>query len=88
MDLQLTGRRAIVTGASRGIGLATARALAAEGVDVAIVARDQDALDKAAERLRTDSGRTIGVAYTYYLMAKLTTGTRNNTISGLAQVTL
>ena len=59
MDLQLTGRRAIVTGASRGIGLATARALAAEGVDVAIVARDQDALDRAAERLSTDSGRTI-----------------------------
>ena len=59
MDLQLTGRRAIVTGASRGIGLATARALAAEGADVAIVARDQDALDKAAERLSTDSGRTI-----------------------------
>ena len=59
MDLQLTGRRAIVTGASRGIGLATARALAAEGADVAIVARHQDALDTAAERLRTDSGRTI-----------------------------
>ena len=59
MDLQLTGRRAIVTGASRGIGLATARALAAEGADVAIVARDQVALDKAAERLSTDSGRTI-----------------------------
>src|SRR5215207_3795182 len=59
MDLQLTGRRAIVTGASRGIGLATARALAAEGADVAIVARDQAALDEAAGRLGADSGCTI-----------------------------
>ena len=59
MDLQLTGRRAIVTGASRGIGLATARALAAEGADVALVARDQAALDKAAAQLTADTGRTV-----------------------------
>ncbi|MDT7704485.1 MAG: hypothetical protein QOG20_92, partial [Pseudonocardiales bacterium] len=36
MDLQLTGKRAIVTGASRGIGLAVATTLAAEGADVAL----------------------------------------------------
>jgi NAD(P)-dependent dehydrogenase (short-subunit alcohol dehydrogenase family) len=59
MDLQLTGRRAIVTGASRGIGLATARALAAEGADVALVARHQDALDTAAAQLTAESGRTV-----------------------------
>jgi NAD(P)-dependent dehydrogenase (short-subunit alcohol dehydrogenase family) len=39
MDLELTGKRAIVTGGSRGIGLAVARALAAEGTRVAQVAR-------------------------------------------------
>lgn len=55
MDLQLAGRRAIVTGGSRGIGLATARALAAEGVRVALVARDPDRLTAAAASLR-DSG--------------------------------
>jgi NAD(P)-dependent dehydrogenase (short-subunit alcohol dehydrogenase family) len=59
MDLQLTGRRAIVTGASRGIGLATARALTAEGVDVALVARDPEALGRAADELAAASGRTV-----------------------------
>ncbi len=49
MDLQLTGKRAVVTGASRGIGLATARALAAEGTRVALVARDLEALRSAAD---------------------------------------
>ena len=41
MDLQLTGKRALVTGGSRGIGKAVARVLADEGCDVAIAARDR-----------------------------------------------
>jgi len=49
MDLKLGDKRAVITGASRGIGLATARALAAEGVRVALVARDADALERAAD---------------------------------------
>src|SRR5580658_1923655 len=58
MDLQLSGRRALVTGGSRGIGLAVARALVAEGVDVAIAARDPERLAAAAGELR-GAGRTI-----------------------------
>jgi len=51
MDLQLRGRRAVVTGASRGIGLGIARALAAEGVDLALFARTPETLDAAARSL-------------------------------------
>ena len=52
MDLQLSGRRAVVTGASRGIGRATAVALAAEGVRVALVARDRTGLVETAAAVR------------------------------------
>jgi NAD(P)-dependent dehydrogenase (short-subunit alcohol dehydrogenase family) len=59
MDLELTGRRAIVTGGSRGIGLAIGRALAGEGADVALVARGQEALEAAAEAVASSSGRRV-----------------------------
>lgn len=59
MDLGLTGKRAIVTGASRGIGLAVARGLAAEGATVAMVPRGEDDLAAAA---RTVYGATITIA--------------------------
>lgn len=59
MDLQLTEKRAIVTGASRGIGKAIARALAEEGVDVVIAARSLDALQATAAELAAATGRRI-----------------------------
>jgi 3-oxoacyl-[acyl-carrier protein] reductase len=51
MDLGLRGRRALITGGSRGIGFAVAEALAAEGAAVGLVARDAAGLAEAAERL-------------------------------------
>ncbi len=62
MDLQLAGKRAIVTGASRGIGFAVAAALTAEGADVALVARDEAALDAAATRLSGPGRRVLAIA--------------------------
>jgi NAD(P)-dependent dehydrogenase (short-subunit alcohol dehydrogenase family) len=59
MDLQLAGRRAIVTGGSKGIGKAIATALANEGCDVGLVARDFQPLAAAAEELAASSGRKI-----------------------------
>jgi 3-oxoacyl-[acyl-carrier protein] reductase len=58
MDLQLKGKAAIVTGSSRGLGLASARALAAEGCRVCMCARGKDALDRAA----ADVPNSIAVA--------------------------
>jgi 3-oxoacyl-[acyl-carrier protein] reductase len=52
MDLGLSGKKAIVTGATKGLGRAIAEELAREGADLAICARHQDELEHAAEELR------------------------------------
>lgn len=57
MDLQLAGKVAIVTGASRGLGLASARALAAEGARVTACARGREALDAAVASLQATARR-------------------------------
>ena len=59
MDLGIDNRAAIVTGASKGIGLAIALELAKEGASVAICARGAQALEAAAEQLRAQTGRPI-----------------------------
>ncbi len=55
MELGLSGRRALVTGGSKGLGLAIARDLVSEGVSVAICSRNEDEVMAAAEELRGES---------------------------------
>ncbi|MEZ5100691.1 MAG: SDR family oxidoreductase [Thermoleophilia bacterium] len=62
MDLQLKGRRALVTGGSKGIGRAIALALADEGADVAICARGADALEQTLGEIRGRGVRAVGGA--------------------------
>jgi 3-oxoacyl-[acyl-carrier protein] reductase len=61
VDLQLSDKVAIITGASRGLGLASARALVLEGCRVAICARGGSALAEAAAALAAAAGRTDAV---------------------------
>ena len=60
-ELWLAGRVALVTGASRGIGAATAAAVAAAGAHVVLAARDRAALDRVAGRIRGAGGQAMPV---------------------------
>ena len=55
----LSGKTALVTGGSRGIGLAIAKGLAEHGADVAIAARSKEQLETAARQIHADTGRKI-----------------------------
>ena len=59
MELGLTGKIALVTGGSMGIGYAVAFSLASEGAKVAICARTQDRLTEAADKLASETGSEI-----------------------------
>ena len=61
-ETTLNGKVALITGASRGIGLAIARTYAAAGAKVALSSRKQDGLDLAAELIREDGGVALPVA--------------------------
>ena len=63
MELGLKGRAAVITGASKGIGKAIARGLAAEGVNLVLIARGKELLDKAAGEIREQTGvRVLSVS--------------------------
>ena len=59
MDLGLSGKTALVCAASKGLGRACAVSLAREGVNVTIVARGSEALEKTADEIRTETGVTV-----------------------------
>ncbi|MGG0656886.1 SDR family NAD(P)-dependent oxidoreductase [Rummeliibacillus pycnus] len=59
MDLKLSGKKALIVGGSRGIGKATARQLALEGVDCTICSRNESSLKMAAEELAQETNRNI-----------------------------
>ena len=56
MELGLNGRVAVITGGSKGIGKAIGRALAAEGVNLVLLARGKEQLEKTAEEIARESG--------------------------------
>jgi len=59
MDLGLAGRKAILTGSTKGLGFACAMALAKEGAEVTIVGRDPARLAAAAEKIRAETGAAV-----------------------------
>jgi 3-oxoacyl-[acyl-carrier protein] reductase len=59
MEIKLTGRRALITGGSKGLGLAIARTFAEAGADVAIMARRQGPLDEAAATIGVRQGQRV-----------------------------
>ena len=61
MDLELKGKIAVVTGGGRGIGLAIASTLAAEGANVAIAEIDEKSAEKAADELKKMGVKSIAV---------------------------
>lgn len=72
MDLGITGKWALVCGASKGLGLGCAEALVREGVNVLIVARGAEVLQAAAAKLLADSARPVA-ASVQFVAADITT---------------
>ena len=77
MEISLSGRSAIVTGGSKGIGLAVATRFAQSGADVAIVARGKESLDEAVAAIKKSAkARVIGVQADVGVAADIQRGLR------------
>ena len=86
MDLGLNGSRAVVTGGSKGMGLAMAETLASEGASVAVMARDRAALDAAEETLRVAVLRTRSeLASTWPMLTLSSTASQPSPSTGNTQ---
>ncbi|MDT5167040.1 MAG: 3-oxoacyl-[acyl-carrier protein] reductase, partial [Mycobacterium sp.] len=75
MDLGFTGSKAVVTGGSKGMGLAIAETLAAEGASVAVMARNRAALDAAVNALlQAGAPDAVGISVDMADPASITAG--------------
>jgi 3-oxoacyl-[acyl-carrier protein] reductase len=86
MDMQLQGRTALVTGASVGIGRAIAKALAAEGVRLAITARRREQLERLAAEIVAGGGTAPLVIGQDMLAADASRCVANAALAGLGRV--
>ena len=82
MDLGIANKWALVCGASKGLGLGCAQALAGEGVNVVMVARGQPALDQAAAQLRAACAGLASVPQVIAIAADITTVDGRATVLG------
>ena len=82
MELGLTGKRALILGASRGLGFATARALVGEGASVILCGRNVEGLQKAAGDLRLGEGEVETSAFDLSSLEQMEQAIRQLTASG------
>lgn len=86
MDLQLTGRTALVTGASMGIGRAIALGLAAEGVRLAVVARRRELLERLAAEIKSSGGHPPAIIVEDVVAAAAPARIRDAAIRALGKI--
>jgi 3-oxoacyl-[acyl-carrier protein] reductase len=88
MDLNLKGKRALVTGASRGLGYAVASGLAREGADIVLNARNVDKLNSAAQAIEKETGVQLIPIAGDVTSADFTTELANKTVQALGGLDL